>query len=85
MYGGGENEDEIALNGELTLCAPPGAGHPGTCMAWAGRPWTAEPFRLEVSGREFWTRCRARGIARMPPGLGEVEIEVAAAGSISRI
>ena len=81
LSGGGENEDEIALNGELRYVRRLLPVTPGTMHAM-GRPGveTAEPFRLEVTRPGILDSLRARSITRTPPGLGEVEIEVVAAG-----
>ena len=75
---GGE-EDQVAFRGAIRF---------GARLARAGRRAEqprlgragARPFRLEIDRPGILDRLALRAIARRPPGPGEVEIEVAAAG-----
>jgi amino acid adenylation domain-containing protein len=72
---GDGDDDQVALRGPLRYVARL-VDVPAPEMP----PATAYPFRLEVPSPGVIDRMVARPLSRRPPGTGEIEIEVAAAG-----
>jgi acyl transferase domain-containing protein/NADPH:quinone reductase-like Zn-dependent oxidoreductase/ubiquinone/menaquinone biosynthesis C-methylase UbiE/acyl carrier protein len=79
---GGDAEDEIALRGASRYVhrfVRESAGH-NVIRVNTGEETEVPPFRLETPGTGVLDQLALRVVERRPPGPGEIEIEVAAAG-----
>ncbi|WP_404792333.1 type I polyketide synthase [Streptomyces tendae] len=79
---GADDEDQVALRGGTRLAARLArADFPGAPeVAWPPLRAVRQPFRVAVTRPGLWEGVRARPAGERPPGPGEIQVEVTAAG-----